>query len=1051
MKRACSFLGVLVVLGASVLAGRVAAQGITSGAVEGRVTADAGEPVDNATLALLNTSTGQRYSVRTTADGRYLFENVQVGGPYTLDVRALGFEPRSASGLRLVLGQRLVQDFVLRRAAVEVAGVTVTAEADPRINKSRTGAQGFVSEEAIRSQPTLNRNFIDFISAVPQVIGTSVSGQNNRFNNIQIDGGVNNDVFGLSGSGTPGGQANAHPITVEAVKEYQVLIAPYDVRQAGFTGGLINAVTKSGSNQFHGSVFGYLQGEALVGKDTAGAEPTEFNQTQYGLTLSGPIIRDRLHFFVATEFQSRARPFGGQQIGSDTTGGADSVGVGIRLATAERVQQIMQTNPAYGFDPGGPERPTLENPDGNVFAKLSGQLAENSQVELTYNHVDATGDQLTRSSTATGFRDGYQLSQSGWEQRNTTNTARGKWTALFGRFNNELILGYSTIRDDRGWANDVPLIFVGGDRAGTSIAAGIDRFTPNNYLDQDIIELTDNVTFSRGAHLLTVGTHNEFFKFKNSFFPASQGVWSFADTTQLNAVNPNRYEINLPQRPGGPLGEFDVKQIGFYLQDRWSPTPQLTLTAGLRVDVPSVDQPLRNPALDSILGINTADFPSGNALWSPRLGFNYDLGGDGETFLRGGVGIFSGRPPYVWVSNAFVNTGLDQATLICDGPLSGVSTDSVPTFTVGVQPTACRGGAGASTPIPSVVYFDSDFKFPQNLKLALGLDHRLPGDVVGTFDFVYTKWVNQLYITDDNLQGIVGTSVGEAGRPLYGALSATGTSSTPARRSGSFLDVLRHRNESDDRSFSVTAQLQKAFNRRLSFNVGYTYSHTEDLFSLTSSIAFSNYRFTALDGTIENRKLRTSVFDIPHSVKISGTFVAPGDLELTLVYTGNSGRPYTYMVSTDANGDGITGNDAVYVPRNAGDISLVTPADWAALDAFIGSESCLKEHRGALLSRNSCRNPWVAFLDARLAKSLRTVGEQSVEIIMDVINVPNLLNDSWGLVRQTTGFEEVNMLRRQGYDAVNQRGRYTLALPARNQVQVNASRWKIQLAVRYNF
>ncbi|MGH9261800.1 MAG: TonB-dependent receptor domain-containing protein, partial [Acidimicrobiales bacterium] len=382
---------------------------------------------------------------------------------------------------------------------------------------------------------------------------------------------------------------------------------------------------------------------------------------------------------------------------------------------------------------------------------------------------------------------------------------------------------------------------------------------------------------------------------------------------------------------------FNVRQWGLYLQDRWTVTPKLILTAGLRVDVPNMDSPQRNVALDTTLGINTSDFPSGNMLWAPRVGFNYDVKGDGSTFLRGGVGIFSGRPPYVWVSNAFVNTGLEQATLICDGALTSPATDTVPVFTVDPanQPTACRGGAGASTPIPSIVYFESDVKLPQNMKLAFGLDHRLPWDLVGTFDFVYTKWVNQFYITDANLQGVVGTLAGEAGRPLYGALSATGTGSTPARRSASFRDVLQHRTESDDRSFSVTAQLQKRFNSRLWFNAGYTYSHTEDLFSLGSSIAFSNFRFTVLDGTLENRNLRTSVYDIPHSVKLSGTVVGPADMEFTFVYTGNSGHPYTYVVATDANGDGVTQNDAVYVPRDASDIFLQNAADWATLDAFI--------------------------------------------------------------------------------------------------------------------
>ncbi len=1049
MKRACSFLGVLAVLGASVLAGRIAAQGVTSAAIEGRLTSETGEPVDNATVTLVNASTGQRYAARSAADGRYFFENVAVGGPYVLEARALGFEPRSASGLRLVLGQRFVQDFSMRRAAIEVAGLTVTAEPDPRIGAGRTGAAMTVSDSAIARLPILNRSFVDFVQTVPQVVGTSVAGQNNRFNNIQIDGGVNNDLFGLAASGTPGGQANARPISIEAVKEYQVLIAPFDIRQGSFTGGLINAVTKSGSNTWHGSAFGYLQNQSLVGEDSAGNEIGEFDQKQYGLTVSGPILRDRLHFFAAVDVKARDAPFGGLTIGSDTTNGADSVGIGIRRATAERVTGIVRDSSQYQFDPGTFVAPTLGNPDKNVFAKLTAQLGTNSQLELSYNFVDAGDDNLIRAPTATGFRDGYQLSNSGYEFTSTTKTARAKWSAvLASRFSNELIVGYSQIRDNRELPNRVPLLLIGGDRAGTNIAVGGDRFSHANSLDQDIFEVTDNVTFAKGRHLITVGTHNEFFGFRNVFFEASLGVWSFLNADSLAAARPFRFERFVPGalRPEGPISDFSVQQYGFYVQDRWNVTPKLALTAGLRLDIPSMESPPTNPVLDTATGlqINTGDFPSGNALWSPRLGFSYDVTGDASTFVRGGIGVFSGRPPYVWVSNAFGNTGLEQATLICTGV-------NLPAFTVdpGSQPTTC--GAGAVAPIPTINYFDPDFKFPQNLKVALGVDHRLPWGVVGTFDFLYTKWLNQFYFTDANLRGIVGASAGEFGRPLYGTISPATGSATPSRFSASFRDVIGHRNESDNRSYSLTAQLQKRFSDGVELNVGYTYSRNEDLQSLTSSRAQSNFRNTPLDGTLDDRRLRTSVFDVPHKLTASGTVSVGYGFLFSLIYIGQSGTPYTYVVNGDANADGVSNNDIVYVPRNAADIRLANPADSTTLLNFINGEECLRSHRGAIMTRNTCRNPWRAFFNVRLAKVIPTIRGQSLEVIADVFNLPNLLNDDWGVVRETSGFQDQTMLRLSGYDTANQRGIYTLSLPVRERVQVDASRWRLQLGVRYTF
>ena len=569
-------------------AGTLTAQGVTSAAVAGRVTDEAGAPVATALVTLTNASTGQRYSRRAADDGRYNFENVAVGGPYTLQTRALGFETSRSTPFQLALGQRFLVDVSLKRAAVEVEAVTVTGENDPRVSRSRTGAQTYVSDSSIHRLPSLSRNFTDFIQTVPQVVtagvpGATLGGQNNRFNNIQIDGGVNNDVFGLAATGTPGGQANAHPISIEAVREYQVLIAPFDIRQGSFAGGLINAVTKSGTNEYHASAWAFQQNQDFVGKDTANVKATDFTQFQWGATVSGPIIRDRLHFFAAVDVQHREAPWAGQQIGSDTTGGRDSVGVGIRQVTADRVDSILRN--VYGFDAGTWQAPTLGNPDKNIFGKLTAQLGTNSQLEASYNFVDANSDVLIRNSTATGFRDGYELSNSGYNFRTQTNTAKTKWTAaVAGHYSNELLLGYQRIRDKRALPNAVPLIFVQGDRGSTvNIAAGAERFSQGNSLDQDIYEVTDNLTFSRGAHLLTVGTHNEFFHFFNVFFPASLGVWSFRSPDSLLAGNPFRYERAVALRPQGPNADFHVRQYGFYAQDNITLRRGLSITAGLRV------------------------------------------------------------------------------------------------------------------------------------------------------------------------------------------------------------------------------------------------------------------------------------------------------------------------------------------------------------------------------------------------------------------------------------------------------------------------------------
>ena len=419
---------------------------------------------------------------------------------------------------------------------------------------------------------------------------------------------------------------------------------------------------------------------------------------------------------------------------------------------------------------------------------------------------------------------------------------------------------------------------------------------------------------------------------------------------------------------------------------------------------------------------------------------------------------------------------------ICDGAFTGTGGatlgDTVPRFRMSPdsQPTSCGnegpGSVSAAASASSIVYLDPNFKFPQNLKVSLGADRVLPWDMVGTFDFLYTKSINQFYISDVNLQGVVGDWSGEGGRPLYGTIAAgTGTagsaSATPTRPTSSFRDVLRHENRSADRSFSVTGQLQKRFSDGVEFDVGYTYAHTEGLFSLTSSIASSNYRFTTLDGTIANRNLRTSAFDIPHKITASGTLDVKWGVQLSVIYVGQSGSPYSYVVSNDINGDAFGGNDPVYVPRNRADMSMdgngsgnsqggfgtaaQQDSSYAVLDNYINSEGCLNEHRGTLLPRNTCRNPWMNFLNARVAKVFPTIGGQSIEVSADVFNVLHLLSGDWGLIRSTSTFEEANLLTRTGFDAAGQRGVYALSLPSRNRVDTNLSRWRVQLGVKYTF
>ena len=1035
----------------------LAAQGVTSAAVVGRVTDDAGQPIPSGSLTLTNTASGVRYLARSADDGRFFFENVQVGA-YVLDARALGHEPGRVPDIVLTLGQRRVADVTLRRAAVQLGGVTVEAVADPLRSTSRTGASQFVSESLIARLPTLARNFTDFVETTPQIARTSAAGQNNRFNNIQIDGAVNNDLFGLGSTGQPGGQVNAKTIPLDAISQYQVLIAPFDVRQGGFTGGLINAVTRRGTNQIHGSLFEYHQGNDFVGDGLTGQPFGTFTENQYGGSVGGPLFKDKLHLFLAGEGQGRNRPNSGANIGIDPV-----TATGINPDSAARFTNIFRSNYS-AFDPGGFGQVSLENPNTNLFGRLDWQVAPNHLLTVRHNYVKASDVSTTRGNN-------YAWASNNFQIRNVTNSSVLEFHSTFGgRLFNELILGRETIRDKRDPNVAFPQVqvTVTSDTSPTpnpagrftrTLVAGAEQFSQANRLDQDIYELTDNVTFGlSGGHRLTLGTHNEFFHFTNLFIGQFTGLWTFTSLANFQSGTASSFTRTLPY-PGTstPIADFRVRQFGFYVQDQWDATPRLNLTYGVRLDVPTFpDHPRSNPDAQSVFQVNTQDVPSGNLLWSPRVGFNYDVTGDRNTVLRGGVGLFTGRPAYVWLSNAYGNSGRETVQLSCVN-VAGRS-DSVPAFTLDPsnQPSLCRNQTSlTATGLQTVNYFDKDFKFPQVWKADVAVDRDLPHGFLGTFEVLYSRTANAMLIRDRNIGAVA--SYGRDGRPIYGTISGTGVVTT------NFVDarfdkVLEHYNGGGDWSVSFTWQLQRRFANWLEANAAYTYQHVEDRISLTSSIASSNYAFDPIRFDPNNPEQGISSFNIPHKVTLNGTMNLPWHLQLSFVYIGRTGSPYSYIYQGDANADGYPNrsgsvrgeNDLVYVPRNQSDILLQTPSQWAALDAYISGEPCLEAARGSILKRNACQEPWRHIVNARLVGDLPTVAGQHAQAVLEVFNLLNLMNRHWGLQQNATN-ATVRLLQLRGWDAATNQGIFSFVNPSLNPVDDTNSRWKMQFGVRYTF
>ena len=1043
---------VLMVTACPFVVGSLAAQGVTTAALVGTVTGSDSTPLEDAVVTVTNTATGERWQTATRARGSYVFEYLSVGGPYLLEVRAIGFSPGQGPAILLSLGERRRADLSLTAAIVELTEIAVSAAVDPLVNPARTGPAQTIGDSLISRMPVRSRDFSQLVYLSPQAVltpsgGVSIAGQSDRLNGFQIDGATNNlDLIGFAGGGgfgTPAASSGVRTLSVEALRELQILSAPFDVRFGTFAGGLVNAVTRSGSNRWEGSLSGYFEDKALTGRDSTGLRAEDFSTKEFALTLGGPIVRDRAAFFLDLGLQRDVIPQGTPSIGSDTTGGADSAGVGIRHASAVRFQEILRNT--YGVEAGSFAPAPVRQPSGNLFAKVTLLPAVNNRLELshTYGHgsPEFPGDRTPYEA--------YALSSNGTQVPGTINATRLTWTMAGGsRLSNELNLAYLRVREEGRCLSSSPYSEV-VVRADESFLVAGDGFSCTvNFSNQDVWELTDNLSWFQGPHQLTFGTHNELIRTRRLTLIQPLGHWEFASLDSLQAGLPELYSGSVPNplQPEGSEADLGINQIGLYVQDRWAASPSLTLTAGLRMDVPFVtSSPVRNPLLESELGIDNTLTPSGNTLWSPRLGFSYDLGGKG--FLRGGVGVFSGRPAYHWISSVYGGTGLNASNLSCEGP-------DVPAFTLDPDnhPSTC--GSGAIPVVAEVTYFDPSFRFPRNFRVALGTDLRLPWGVVGTVDLLYVRGMNQIYLTDVNLVP-TGAADGEAGRVLYGSLRPDSGTATPNRRSAVFGPVLEVGNSSGDRSYVATAQLQKRFAGGAELGVAYTYTDSEDRLSAAADLAPLNIgRVNILDGTLDQRRLAVSMYSVPHKISLVGALDLPYRFRFSLFYSGFSGAPYTYRITGDANADGLTAfgnpnyNDPAYVPRDAADITLEDPGQWEALDSYIESRPCLREQRGQLLRRNSCRGPWVSLMDARFSKVIPTASGQSIELIADLFNVLNFIDGDWGVRRF---IEDTRILRLVGYDAANGRGIYAFDTQDPNTRDHEATRWRMQLGARYTF
>ncbi|MGH9382391.1 MAG: TonB-dependent receptor [Thermoanaerobaculia bacterium] len=1028
---------VLAIIGLALLlsTSAVFAQGVTSGSISGRVTDPDGEALPGATVTAIHEPTGTTYVAVTQTDGRFLVPSARVGGPYTVSVELEGFAPQVSQGITVSLGQAtsLQVTLVMPEFGEEL---TVFGESD-FISASRTGTADNVREELITSLPTVERGLNDFARTNPFFTvasqnedpnAISVVGRNPRYNNIQVDGAVNNDLFGLADTGTPGGQTGTQPISLDAIQEVELVVSDYDVRQGGFSGGAVNVVTRSGTNDWKGSVYYFTRDNDYVGDGPEElGEFGAFSEDQYGFRLGGPIKENEAFFFVNGEISEEETPTGWSIDGS--TGQA--FGGGALVDEANRFGQILMDR--YGYDPGGLGELTRNRDSDKLFGRLDFNLGTSHQLTLRHNYVDAEF-LINRPDD-----DDYEFPNEGYLIADETNSTVVQLNSvLSANAFGEARLTYQTIKDRRhGVGQDFPHIEVfnvgpGGD---FEFEAGTEEFSTFNELDQDIFELTYDLTWIRGDHNFVFGTHNELFDFRNLFIQNGFGSYEFNSLDDFAAGNASRFDYTAIA-PGQPDAQvFDVQQIGLYAGDQWRVRPDLTLFYGLRVDVPFFpDEPTRNPFTEETYGLRTDAIPDGNELWQPRLGFNWDVEGNGKSQLRGGVGVFAGRTPYVWISNNYARTGIEQLFITQRG-----SIDFNPD-PFGQDPDLEGAAIGEFNLI------DPDFEFPQELRYTLAYDRELPWwGLQGSIEALYGDTLEGLNYQNVNL--VQTGTLGLDGRPVFGEVDSDVT--------GAFLIT----NSSLGDSFNVAVKVEKPYSNGLWGYLSYAYGEATVVNEGTSSRAVSNWQFQeAVDPN--NPPESPSDFEVEHRINAGVSYTLNRDSRypttIAAFYNRQSGRPFTYIYDfqqfPSINSDAFFDNDLFYVPAAEGEV-IVTGGTWEQLNAYIESNECLREHRGSIAPRNCQRAPWSDSLDVRVAQDI-PLKWVNLQLSVDLQNLMNLIDEDEGIL-EFVNFGTTDPVDFGGIDPATGKVIYELDSEVTEGTNLSIhnveSRWRAKLGLRVSF
>ena len=994
---------------------------ITTSGISGKISSN-GETVIGATVTAIHQPSGTMYRAVTNIDGRYTIQGMRPGGPYKVSVSYIGYKDKVFNNVSLNLGESQNLSCSLQEDAKQLQEVVVSGKAG--LNGTKTGAAMSINAQQIADMPSISHSIADVARLNPQLTtngqsgSMSFAGMNNRYNSFQIDGVMNNDVFGLTANGSNGGQAGSQPVSMETIDQIQVNIAPFDVRQGGFTGGAINAVTKSGTNEFHGSGYFYGNNQNLVGRhyknmDGTYAQPyDDEKEALFGFTLGGPIIKNKLFFFANYENSEKSYP---TQYTIDSPSAVFDADVAKDL-----MSKIYDLAHRQGYD----YTTSWADKDKNVKSqkaglKLDWNINEFNKFSVRWSYVDA------KQTLGLGGIATLNTTDHLYDFTSKTHSFSAELQSRISpNLSNEARVSYVRVRDERTSGQPAPSITIYKVGNGT-VNIGNEYSSMANGLNQDIYTFEDNFTWFKGNHTLTFGTHNELYKFSNLFIQNLYGCYYF-DTPDdfLKYYNgcgadglggngkfiKNFYfkQANV-EVTGNPrwAPEFSAAQLGFYVQDKWDVTDSFQLTYGLRMDMPLFfDTPVENAKFNEWAAGKCYDLKTNRKLastpmWSPRVGFRWDIEKNRKYILRGGIGVFTGRIPFVWLSNNFTNTGVQ---------LSSYSASYNPAAQLVMDPFKQTLNAEnlKATGSQEINVFDKNFKFTQTMRVNLGFDFDLLG-INWTAEGILSKSLNDVYYKNLAYEES-GKTLSQTSymiwdnRPVY----------TKVADAKAFTNIYTMCNTSKGYSYSLSLSAAKHFAFGLDLNASYTFTHSESVSSMTSSVAQSNWRNTHTYRFSNNPELANSGYNVPHTVKASAFYHfnwGTNKLFTTtvgLIYQGQSGSPYSLVYSGDINGDNGPGNDLIFIPTDEQVDQMkfsvtkegkTVDQQRADLKQWLATTRYVKDHRGEYFERYGDNLPFESHFDFHFGQKfgIRT-GKyvHALELTLDIMNVANLLNKDWG-------------------------------------------------------